>query len=287
MERSLDPAHLRGSIVVAVDGSEDGERAVPWAVDQAALEGLRLAVVSAGEQSGELVERAAAAARRLDPTLTVVASAASGDARQVLIDASTHAHLLVVGSRGRGTVRSMLLGSVSTAVSAHATCPVVVCRPANVGPTEAGVVVGADGTPESLPVLEFAFRQASLRDLPLTVLHSYWDATTALAQHDRREGGGSGDSGGGPDLADLRATLSSWMAEVAARYPDVPVSLLLKHGLADEALSPRDAGWCDMIVVGRHPKTSLQRLLTGSIATAVIERAHSTVAVVPVGPRSS
>ncbi|NPC96711.1 universal stress protein [Nocardioides sp. zg-DK7169] len=283
MDRSLDPAHLRGSIVVAVDGSEDAERAVPWAVDQAALEGLRLAVVSAGEQSGELAERAAAAARRLDPQLTVVASAASGDPRQVLIDASAHAHLLVVGSRGRGTVRSMLLGSVSTAVSAHATCPVVVCRPANVGPTEAGVVVGADGTPESLPVLEFAFRQASLRDLPLTVLHSYWDATTALAQHDRGERGGDG----GPDLADLRATLSSWMAEVATRYPDVPVSLLLKHGLADEALSPRDAGWCDMIVVGRHPKTSLQRLLTGSIATAVIERAHSTVAVVPVGPRSS
>ncbi len=37
----------------------------------------------------------------------------------------------------------------------------------------------------------------------------------------------------------------------------------------------------DLIVVGRHPMASLARVITGSIATTVVERAHTTVAVVP------
>ena len=47
-----------------------------------------------------------------------------------------------------------------------------------------------------------------------------------------------------------------------------------------------DGGW-DLIVVGHHPVTSLARLFTSSVATAVIERAHTTVAVVPQAPHSS
>jgi len=176
----------------------------------------------------------------------------------------------------------MLLGSVSSAVSSHAACPVVICRPTADGRTRTGVVVGADGTPESLPVIEFAYRQASLRDLPLTVLHSFWDAASAVAQY--REA--RGETVGEPDLEDLRAALSESVAGLAEEYPGVPVTLTLKHGLADEALSPRHGGW-DLIVVGHHPPTSLARLLTSSIATAVVERAHTTVAVVPQAPRSA
>lgn len=176
----------------------------------------------------------------------------------------------------------MLLGSVSAAVSAQAACPVVVCRPAAVGDDEAGVVVGADGTPESLPVIEFAYRQASLRGVSLTILHSFWDAAAAVAQYYEARG----EKADGPELEDLRAALSESVAGFAEQYPDVPVTLTLKHGFADEALSPRHGCWA-MIVVGRHPQTSLARLLTGSVATSVVERAHSTVAVIPQDPHAS
>ncbi|GAB3244359.1 universal stress protein [Nocardioides dilutus] len=278
----MDPVEIRGAVVVAADGSDHADRAVRWAADQASLEHRRLAVVSTGDKAGTLVDDAVAAARLVHPDLSVGGSAVPGDPRQVLIDASAHAHMLVVGSRGRGPVRSMLLGSVSATVSAQAACPVVVCRPANAGDTQAGVVVGADGTPESLPVIEFAYRQASLRHLPLTVLHSFWDAAAAVAQyHEAR-----GEKADWPELEDLRASLSESVAGLAEEYPDVPVTLTLRHGFADEALSPRHGGWA-MIVVGRHPMTSLERLLTGSIATSVIERAHATVAVVPQESRSS
>lgn len=131
-------------------------------------------------------------------------------------------------------------------------------------------------------MIEFAYRQASLRELPLTVLHSFWDAAAAVAEY--REA--RGEKVVRPDLEDLRAALSESVAGLAEQYPGVAATLTLKHGFADEALSPRHGGW-DMIVVGRHPMTSLARLLTGSMATAVIERAHTTVAVVPQEPRSS
>ncbi|WP_159083808.1 universal stress protein [Nocardioides terrigena] len=282
MSRSLDPDHVRGAIVVAFDGSDHADRAVRWAAEQASLEHRRVAVVSVGDTADELAEDAVAAARLGHPDLAVTGETLSGDPRQVLRDASRYAYLLVVGSRGRGVVKSMLLGSVSAAVSAHAACPVVVCRPAADGDAQAGVVVGADGTPESLPVIEFAYRQACLHGLPLTVLHSFWDAAAAVAQYQEARGHKADD----PDLEDLRATLATSVAGLAEKYPDVRVTLTLKHGFADEALSPRHGGWA-MIVVGHHPMTSLGRLVTGSIATSVIERAHTTVAVVPQELRSS
>jgi nucleotide-binding universal stress UspA family protein len=269
---------LRGSVVVAVDGSEHADRAIRWAADEAALERRHLAVVAVGEAAGAALAGAAAAATRLHPDLPVTCHAARGDPRQVLIDASTLAFELVLGSRGRGPVRSMMLGSVSAAVSAQAACPVVVCRPVEPGTRRAGVVVGADGSPESLPVIEFAYRHAFLRGAPLTVLHSFFDAAAAVAQyHEAR-----GEPAEVPELDDLRAALSVSVAGLEEDYPGVPVTLTLRHGLADQALAPRHAPW-GLIVVGRHPMRSLERLLTGSIATAVLERATCPVAVVPEG----
>lgn len=276
MNLALDPAHLHGSVVVGVDGSAHAARAVRWATEQAALEGRRLVLVGVGDKAAELVDDAAELVRAVRPDLTIVGSAETGDPREVLVEMSSSAHLIVVGSRGRGAVRSMLLGSVSSAVSSQATCPVVVCRPEGDDEARAGVVVGADGTPESLPVIEFAYRQAALRGLPLTVLHSFWDAAAAVGQY--REARGLPVEAF--ELEDLRASLAASVAGLAEQYPDVPVTLTLKHGFAEEALSPRDGGW-DLIVVGRHPMSSRERLLTGSVATAVVERARATVAVVP------
>lgn len=280
MSQSIERVPFLGSVVVGVDASDHAQRAVRWSAEQASLEHRRLVVVSVGDRADNLVDDAVAAARLQQPDLAVVGSAVSGDPRQVLIDLSTHAHLVVVGSRGRGALRSMLLGSVSATVSAHAACPVIVCRPTTVDHAQPGVIVGADATPESLPVIEFAYRQASLRGLPLTVLHCFWDAAAAVAMyHEAR-----GHKAEVPELEDLRAGLSESVAGLAEKYPDVPVTLTLKYGLADEALSPRHNGW-DMIVVGRRPMTSLDRVLSGSIATAVVERAHATVAVVPADAR--
>jgi nucleotide-binding universal stress UspA family protein len=272
----MSPRLEHESVVAAVDGSEHAERALRWAAEQAHLENRRLVVVTADLDDGFTADSAAVVAQDLYPMLDVTALALPGDPRQVLVEMSRDAHLLVLGSRGRGPLTSMLLGSVSAAVSNHAACPVVVCRPAPRQQLTGGVVVGADGTPESRPVLDFAFRQASLRDLDLTVLHSFWDAVAAAAGFRNASAKVLNPS----DLEDLRMVLAESVAGYTETYPDVPVTLTLRHGLVDAALTARSEAW-DLIVVGRHPMDSVSRAVTGSIATAVVERARTTVAVVP------
>lgn len=273
------PPIAAGSIVVAVDGSEHATRALDWATEQAHLEGRELVVVHVSDEpdlARAVVHEAVDTVRNCKPDLTVTALPVVGDPREVLVDLANRAHLVVMGSRGRGVFRTMLLGSVSSAVSKHAACPVVVCRPAPAGGDARGVVVGADGTRESLPVIELAFQQASLRHLPLTVVHVYWDVVAAVAGMRRAAVDAS-------DEDDLRVLLAESVAGLAEQYPDVKVDLRLAHGLIDEVLTNLGDEW-GLVVVGRQPLDVSERLVSGSIATAVVERARSTVIVVPEAP---
>ncbi|MET0997186.1 MAG: universal stress protein, partial [Marmoricola sp.] len=183
-----------GTIVVGIDGSPSADRALQWAVEQAVAErrALTLAhtidpqnqafndeasiysreVRAAVDAEGrEVLRRAHAVVTRTAPTLEVHEVFDRTDPRDVLLELSEGAAMVVVGSRGRGPVRRLLLGSVSVAVVRHAKCPVVVLRPGNRGTVRNGIAVGVDASPESRPVLEFAYREASLQQLPLTVIH--------------------------------------------------------------------------------------------------------------------
>ncbi len=290
-----------GSIVVGVDGSEDSMRAVSWAAAQALLERRVLAIVhsideialrdtvwldSQGIDHRELTsalrdaaraslatacERAAIAA----PGVEVVTALVDVDPRVALEELSAEAHLLTLGSRGRGPVRSALLGSVSASVARHAQCPVVVCRPVvDVASVRPHIVVGADGNKASMPVLEFAFTQASLHRSPLTVMHCFWDVMVAT------RGPGLVGPDEPDDLSDLRLLLAESVAGLAEKFPDVEVRQELARGLVDECLVDRVPN-ASLVVVGRSRGSVWDRFLHASCALAVLERAHTTVAVVP------
>lgn len=243
-----------GSIVVAADGSPDAERAVLWAAEQAHLERRALVVVTAADQGAAAANEAAVQlARHWRPGVEVEGATIDGTPRDVLLELSVAAHLLVMGSRGRGPVESVVLGSVSASVVRHAACPVVVCRPGSVGRVHRGILVGADATPTSGPVVEFAFLQASLRDVPLTIVRDGHDA-------------------GAVDAALSIAEATAGFAEL---YPEVRVTVEPGSAFADESRGPSSWRW-DMIVVGRPAKEGLRRG-----ATEVLERALTVVAVVP------
>jgi nucleotide-binding universal stress UspA family protein len=137
-------------IVVGVDGSEGGAAALEFAAGEAALRKAPLRIVVAWEppvttdRSGlaplldpatldafragaeRVADDASATAKKLHASLEVEALAAAGQPADVVLAQGAAAELIVVGRRGLGGFKSLLVGSVSQQVVHHATCPVVV-----------------------------------------------------------------------------------------------------------------------------------------------------------------
>jgi len=288
-----------GTIVVGVDASDSSMRALAWAVDQAQIERRAITLVHAAnavapaytdiaavypeearvalrEDGHQVLAAARTAIERLAPGLEVHELFRLDDPRNVLLELSRDAALVVLGSRGRGTLASLLLGSVGVALVRHAHCPVVIHRPGNPGVVRHGVVVGAEGSAESLPVLEFAYRAASLRDLPLTVVHCFWDVNTSIAAP-------IAVSPVPADVESERLLLAESVAGMAEKFPDVKIRKATTRGLPQEVLISLGER-ANLVVVGAHQAGRVSRMLYGSVSVAVVEHAACPVAVVPTVP---
>ncbi|CAM5541197.1 universal stress protein [Streptomyces griseomycini] len=128
-----------GPVVLGVDGSPDSDEAVDVAFTEAAQRRAELVAVHAWRpdrappgtapgSAAHLLARAIAGRADAHPDVTVRRDPVDGKAREVLLEASKAAQLLVVGTRGRGGLAGLLLGSVSQAMMTHAHCPVVTVR---------------------------------------------------------------------------------------------------------------------------------------------------------------
>lgn len=138
------PIPSGGEVVVGVDGSAEGGSAIAFAFAEASLRGAGLRAVHAwkgaaggGPLSSVDTEERAEGERRLlaealagwserYPDVKVTEQVEQGHPVEVLKKASAHAELLVVGSRGRGGLTGLLLGSVSHSLLQHAVCPLVI-----------------------------------------------------------------------------------------------------------------------------------------------------------------
>lgn len=288
------------SIVVGIDGSASSRRALAWAMQQAALEHRPLTLVHsadlgvvgeamwagvAGVDVGRVLDELAVSGRGLltttaervrsgQPGVEVHEVFSRGDPRELLLACSAEAAMTVLGSRGRGPVKSLLLGSVSLAVCRHAHGPVVIVRGSDPEVAHGGVVVDVDGSADSLPAIEFAYRAAATRDMPLTALHTFWDAT----RRDSEEHTVTVDE---PGLDDVRALVSESVAGMREKYPEVRDRLVLQHGFRDRQLI-RASKLASLVVVGTRQRSRLD-LLHASVAVTVVELARCDVAVVPAG----
>lgn len=139
------PERSRGDVVVGVDGSAAGADAVGFAFAEASFRGAGLRAVHAwnrpiagggpfalldAEETAQderrvLAEALAGWSERY-PDVKVTEQLEYGHPVDVLRDASAEADLLVVGSRGRGDLAGLMLGSVSHSLLHHAACPLVV-----------------------------------------------------------------------------------------------------------------------------------------------------------------
>jgi len=139
-------------ILVGVDGSDHSRRALGWAIREAAQRHVPLTVMTVRpaqvrpatqiywdvptlpENSGdaelvrtevqEFVDKIANEVGETVPEVTV--NVVTGDPAEELVRASRDADMLVVGSRGSGGFAKLLMGSVSSKVTHHAACPIIV-----------------------------------------------------------------------------------------------------------------------------------------------------------------
>jgi nucleotide-binding universal stress UspA family protein len=138
------------TIVVGVDGSPHSRTALRWAAAEALDHGAGLVVLNVWEhtllppsgsvsvseryvpdpsqRTGDDLVQVIKEELGEDPPVAVEPRIKQGNPAKVLIDQSADADLLVVGTRGHGGFRGLVLGSVSQHVAGYATCPVTVVR---------------------------------------------------------------------------------------------------------------------------------------------------------------
>jgi nucleotide-binding universal stress UspA family protein len=135
---------MSGVIAVGVDGSRGAQQALRWACEEARLRDAVVRVVHAWsylDQHGNRFDAnygEADALRVIDDALEELGSDAESiefERRapnelpaRALLDAAADSDLVVVGARGIGGFKGLLLGSVSQQVAQHAPCPVVIVR---------------------------------------------------------------------------------------------------------------------------------------------------------------
>jgi len=291
-------------VLVGVDGSPASLNALEWAIAQAHQTGRRLHLVCAyavptfaaasldggyaalddtaireGAQAvlDEAVERASGRGVEITSALE------TGDPAGVLVDLSKQVCLAVVGTRGHSGFAERVLGTVSSALPAHAHCPTIVVplnedeegeeAPARTMPIRR-MVVGVDGSDSAKIALNHAIDQALLWEAELT-------AVVAVPI-----GAGAGILGWLPAAVDRESVLEdvkeglNVTVDRAVEGKDITVR---RHALdgSGAALLSEFSSAVDLVVVGSRGRGGFAGMLLGSTSQQVLHHTACPVMVVP------
>lgn len=290
-------------VVVGLDGSREGMTAAWWAAREAVDRQLPVLLLhswttqplnvpiaqeahSKERYGREVLQRTEAELLHRHHDLTLTTELVSAPAAQALVERAENASMLVLGSRGHGTIASFLLGSISLHVLDRAGCPTVTVRagdptvgagwghPSAVDRDEVVVGVKAPGWATD-PLLEFAFTAAeprgirvrAVRALPVSTLVPQ-PHTIAVYAHRRYE-------------AEERIRLSAALAPWREKFPEVAVVEQVTTGSAAQILPAAAATHGRLVVVGRRRHPSRRTWKLGPVAHAALHHAPCPVAVVP------
>lgn len=288
-------------ILVGVDGSAPSLKALDWATGHArahggslhlvcsytlpsfttaALDGGYAAMDDTAIQEGARAVLDEAVARVEGCGVRVTSDVATGDAAAVLIELSRGASTVVVGSRGRGGFAERLLGTVSSALPAHAHCPTVVVpsRPQDEEgqrphmPVER-IVVGVDGSPAAEAALTYAISEAEVWGAELTAVAGV------------PVGSGAGLLAWLPATIDHEQVLRDVqegldvVVDRALEGHDLQVRRHVLDGTGAALLTEFSTA-VDMVVVGSRGRGGFAGLLLGSTSQAVLHHAVCPVTVV-------
>ena len=268
------PAEERPLVVAGLDDSAGGYLAVEQAAREAAWRGWRLRILHVQDaplrpghldrlrtSGAELLGDGAGRARALEPALAVSTELRVGSAAGELINASSDAGLVVVGTRGRGGFSELTTGSVAHHVAAHAQGAVLIVRipprPVGLEWIDRPILVGIDGSDDAYAAFDFAVGEARLRGVSVLAVYA--------------------SPPGRPGDADpLRAgTLAGFDTECRG----VPVRRRLVDKDPRQALVGLSAQ-ASAVVVAARGRGGFGGLHTGSVTQALIHQSHSPVFVI-------
>lgn len=291
-----------GAVIVGLDGSERDDAVLGWAVGEAERTARPLHLVNARESltgmllpgdpsfapsvttiqeldaldgSDALVLEVVARVRADHPGLSVTSSRPWGTAAQALLGLSDDAFMIVVGGGRKGAVARLFLGSTALSVAAHAGCPVVVVGPEGApDPPHGRVVVGVDGSPDSVAAARFAIEEAERRGAGLVcvvvwnveVVDGYVVTTPGTPAWDLVEGR-------------HREAVEDVLTPLRGQHPNVAIEVAVVHGPRVGTLVDR-SGAADLVVLGSRGRGGFAGMLLGSVSQGVLHEAHCPVAVV-------
>lgn len=292
-------------ILVATDGSAPSEMAIDLVADTPWPKGSSIHVVRAIDISGAVFggpwgpmpavdtgvvdsagrglaqEHLDACRERLQrPGIEVDCRVYEGRAGDVIVEAAADwgADLVVVGSRGHGTIESMLLGSVSSEIIDHAPCPVIVARGGGIG----RVVLAWDGSAcasvaaDLLTRWQALFASSAIRVVSVADVVPEWTAVS----DGHVEGGVLDDYDA--HLLEVRGEHDKLADDMASRLRSVGLDATAERRDGDpatEIVAAAKAWRAELIIVGTHGRSGLRRLLMGSVARNVLHHAACSVLV--------
>ncbi|MFD9219190.1 universal stress protein [Streptomyces sp. NPDC060064] len=284
-------------LVVGVDGSESSLGAVDWAVEEAARHGIPLRLVYASlweryegevpsysvdrpaEQvlADEIVGTAAERAHQRNPDVKLSIEVVPEEAVTALLREGHNAFAIVTGSRGRGDLTGLLLGSVSLAVAARADCPVIVVRGdmAGLSGTHERILLGVGDLAAGSGAVRFAFREAEARGCTLDALRAWRRPAHETTDHTLLTGDAA-------KFHEMRAAtlLDEALGRAAGDHPAVQVRRATVEGPARKVLLERSAT-ADLLIVGAERRPGHFGLQLGRLAHTALHHAACPVAVVP------
>lgn len=284
-------------IVVGVDGSGGSLRALDWATEEASRSALPLRVVHASlweryevvrptfdtgrpaEQilTEHLTASAEERARLLHAEVRVAAEVVPESVVSALERESGRAAMVVLGSRGRGRIAGMLLGSVGLGLAGRSHCPVVVIPAAEPGvrPESGRVVVGIGDSERPTAAARFAFARAAARGGELVAVRAW-----RCPAHETPAHRPPAESPVDAHRRRAERHLDDILAVLEATGSGPVVSHHVVQGPAHQVLIEAATG-AELLVVGAHRSDGRPGPRPGPVNHAVLHYASCPVAVVP------
>jgi nucleotide-binding universal stress UspA family protein len=266
-------------IVVGINGSARSDAALAWALQRAARDKLPVIVVHAvddrwvspdfqyhqivREAGLDLLRQAQANARDLAPDVEVDIQLRRGSGGSVLREVSKNAALVVVGGHDKFWMDGGPMTDRALQVVSASECPVAVIAEAPAAGAT-GVVVGVDGSRESLQAVAMAAAEADLGGDELTVVLGF--RTPARWLEKQRPSSGLAAS----IMEENRIVLAESVAGLGEKYPDLVVHQRLETDTEPAKALVAIAAGARLLVIGSHGRGGFSRTVIGSTAHAVL-----------------